>query len=171
MEAKKKLVLIVEDDEATAITEKNTLEKNGFSVIIFRTGEEAVAEVIINRDIDIIIMDLELGNGMDGVKASELILQRRELPIVFCTGHNEEEYIEKVKNVSKYGYILKSNGNAVLIETLQIALDLFQKEKELKESKRTLQNERERLIDIIDGTREASDEVLSFFPIIALHDG
>jgi CheY-like chemotaxis protein len=96
MEDKKKLVLIVEDDEAIAVTEKNILEKNGFSVIIFNNGEEAVNEVSRNKDIDIIIIDLEIGNnGVNGVKTSELILQQRNIPIIFCIGNNEERYIEK----------------------------------------------------------------------------
>jgi len=129
-----------------------------FSTILVKTGEEAVKEVAENREIQIVLMDLELGDGMDGIKSSEMILEKRNLPIVFCTGYSEKEYIKKIKNVSRYGYVLKSAEEAVFVETISIALELFKKEEELKESKTTIQNERERLMDIINGTNAGTWE-------------
>ena len=85
-------------------------------------------------DIDIILMDLELGEGIDGITAAERILEKHNIPIMFCTAHTEKKYIEKVKKISRYGYIIKGVPPVVLLENVEIALELFAKNEALRES-------------------------------------
>jgi CheY-like chemotaxis protein len=53
------------------------LEYHGFFVITADSGEEAVAISEQNPDIDLILMDINPGSGMDGTRAAEIILKNR----------------------------------------------------------------------------------------------
>jgi CheY-like chemotaxis protein len=68
-------ILLVEDEQLIALDEKRILEKNGFWVITAGNAKEAI-EAAINRDVDLVLMDIDLGpNVMDGTRAAEIILQ------------------------------------------------------------------------------------------------
>ena len=118
-------ILLVEDEAIIALSEKKTLEKYGYRVIIANSGEEAVETATQDTAIDLVLMDIDLGRGVDGTEAAQRILQERSLPIVFLTSHAEKEYVERVKSITNYGYVLKGSGEFVLNESITMALQLF----------------------------------------------
>lgn len=73
-----KTILLVEDEAVIALTEKFTLEKYGYAVLHVNTGEKAIAAVETKPGIDLILMDIDLGDGIDGTQAAETILQNHE---------------------------------------------------------------------------------------------
>jgi DNA-binding NarL/FixJ family response regulator len=75
--------------------------------------------------IKLILMDIDLGRGMDGPEAARRILALRRLPIVFCTSHSEKEYVDRVKEITRYGYIIKNSGDFVLRSSIEMAFELF----------------------------------------------
>ncbi len=74
----------------------------------------------------LVLMDIDLGDGMDGVGTARRLLERQELPIVFLTSHTEPEYVERVREVTRYGYVLKTSGELILRLTMEMAVDLFE---------------------------------------------
>jgi CheY-like chemotaxis protein len=83
----KKNILLVEDEILIAMGKKQELEKYGYIVQHTSTGEKAV--IIANKSIkiDLILMDIDLGKGIDGTEAASLILKERDIPIVFMSSH------------------------------------------------------------------------------------
>lgn len=126
-------ILLVEDEAIIALSEREMLERHGFSVEMVHAGEDAVETMRNGDDCDLILMDIDLGRGMDGTEAAERILQECEVPIVFLTGHAEKEYVERVRSITSYGYVLKNSGEFVLAESIRMALKLFQAHRELAE--------------------------------------
>ncbi len=118
-------ILLVEDQAIIGLAESKILRDAGFAVEIVHTGEEALRVAAERDEIDLVLMDIDLGTGMDGTEAAEKILEVRTLPIVFLTSHSEQEVVEKVKGITRYGYVLKNSGPFVLIESIQMALELF----------------------------------------------
>ncbi len=136
-----KTILIVENDPLATVIEKRILEKNDFKVICVQTGEEAVNQVAINEDINLVLMDINLGEGIDGTEASIIILQKRDIPIIFISSHTEREIVEKTEGITSYGYVVKNTGDIVLLVSIKMAFRLFEakmqekkKEEELRES-------------------------------------
>lgn len=130
----KKTILLVEDEALIAINEAALLEKHGFEVITAYNAEKAIKTVQENN-IDLILMDIDLGKGkMDGNEAAEIILGEQELPIVFLTSHTEKEMVDKVKGITRYGYVLKNCGEFVLIESINMAFELFRAHQKEQES-------------------------------------
>lgn len=123
---KGKRILIVEDSRFLAQITANILNKYGYMTEIALTGEEAVEKVSGGRCPDLILMDIELGKGMDGALAARTIQQFRDVPVVFLTAHTEKEIVEKIRTITGYGYVLKGAGEHVLVSTVEMALQLYE---------------------------------------------
>ena len=127
-----KRILLVEDEALIAMSESQVLKKHGYEVVTTHNGEEAVEAIDSDPGISLILMDIDLGRGMDGTEAAEEILTRHDVPIVFLTSHSEKEYLDRVKKISGYGYVLKNSGEFVLIESMQMAYTLFDANRNLR---------------------------------------
>ncbi|MFP4563191.1 MAG: sensor histidine kinase [Spirochaetia bacterium] len=121
-----KRILLVEDEFILASNEAEKLKKYNFDVVTANTPDEAF-ESLEREEFDLILMDIDLGEGvMDGADTAARILERKELPIVFFTGHAEKEMVDRVKDVARYGYVLKNSGEFVLVESITTAFELFE---------------------------------------------
>lgn len=125
-----KKILLVEDEAIIALNETRTLQSRGFEVVTCNTGEKSVEAVREDLEISLVLMDIDLGKGIDGTEAAGHILELRELPIIFLTSHSEKEYVDKVRAITRYGYILKNSGEFVLRQSIQMAYELFEAKQE-----------------------------------------
>ncbi|MEI6613695.1 MAG: PAS domain S-box protein [Chrysiogenales bacterium] len=124
-----KTILLVEDEAILAMGEKSTLENFGFNVIMVSSGEEAVATVAKTPAIDLILMDINLGSGIDGTEAAAAILREREIPVVFLSSHTEPEIVAKTEKITSYGYVVKGSSVTVLQASIKMAFKLFEAKK------------------------------------------
>jgi len=127
----KKTILLVEDEAIISLSTSKILQKNGFNVITVHKGEKAIDAVRDSATIDIVLMDINLGKGMDGAEAAEKVLKIRSLPIVFLTSHSEQAVVDRIKSITRYGYVIKNSGEFVLLESINMALELFDANRKL----------------------------------------
>jgi len=121
------------------MNETPVLEKNGYQVITEYIAERAI-KTAKEKTIDLILMDIDLGkNKMDGTEAAQIILQDRDLPIVFLSSHTEKEMVGRVKGITRYGYVLKNAGEFVLTESISMALELFKSYQRIKNKEEQLE--------------------------------
>jgi len=131
---KEKKILLVEDDSVTILAESKILQGLGYTIVTAMSGEKAIDIVMEDPEINIILMDIDLGDGISGPDASKKILAIRNIPIVFLTSHSESEMVEKVQKITRYGYVIKKSGNFVLQSSIEMALNLFESHQKLQES-------------------------------------
>ncbi|HOV63436.1 MAG TPA: PAS domain S-box protein, partial [Spirochaetia bacterium] len=139
-------ILLVEDEAIIAMLEAKQLERRGYHVVHALSGERAIE--IVNEDldsVDLILMDINLGSGMDGTEAAAIILKEHDIPVVFLSSHTEEEIVEKTENISSYGYVAKNSGETVLVASIKMAFKLHQARTTLIEKDRALQQKTEEL--------------------------
>jgi len=122
---KKKTILLVEDEAIIAIAQKMTLEQSGYSVITINSGEKAIEFFREKKCADLILMDIDLGKGIDGTEAAIEILKERQVPVVFLSSHTEPEIVAKTENITSYGYVVKNSGFTVLDASIKMAFKLF----------------------------------------------
>jgi len=115
-------VLIVEDELLTAKSLKMGLEKLGLDVFDpIAKGEDSVP-VAIQENPNLILMDIRLAGGLDGIEAAEEILIKKKIPIVFMTGYATEEIKERVLKTNPVDYLEKPvdiNKIKQIIDTLK----------------------------------------------------
>jgi PAS domain S-box-containing protein len=134
-----KKLLLVEDEAIQAMDEKIQLEKYGYSVVIANTGERAVEIVRSDPEIDLVLMDIDLGRGIDGTEAALLILADYELPVVFLSSHTDPEIVGKSEKITSYGYVVKNSSITVLDASIKMAFKLFESNSRVKEAKKHLE--------------------------------
>lgn len=142
-----KIILLVEDDAIISIYEESMIRKFGYKVIVANSGEDAVKIAADNNNIKLILMDIDLGDGINGPEAARQILTAKNIPIVFLTSHSEKKYIDIVNGITGYGYVLKGSGDFVLKSSIEMALKLFESNRQLQHVKNNYQS----VVDSISG--------------------
>ena len=123
------IILVIEHESEAFPSTEDAISGFGYKIIRARSGDEAVTVLSDNVIINLIIMEIDLGSGMDGAETARNILSRVNIPIIFYTAHTEKEYIEKVRDIPHYGYVVKSSGIYVLQSSIETALRFFDTEK------------------------------------------
>uniref|UniRef100_A0A7C3EEM7 histidine kinase n=1 Tax=Gracilinema caldarium TaxID=215591 RepID=A0A7C3EEM7_9SPIR len=129
-------LLIIEDDRIVASAEKKLLERRGFSVSIAESGEQAYELLENGLAPDLILMDYNLGSGLDGVKTGELIQLQWDIPIVYLSASTDQEYLKKMEQSASYGFVLKSSSVEILEISIKMALKLHEAQKIAAEKSR-----------------------------------
>ena len=119
-----KTLLLVEDEAILALAEAKLLGKNGFKVLTSYTGQDAIKAIRTNPAIDLVLMDIDLGSGLDGTEAAETILRERNLPLLFLSSHTEPEIVAKTEKITSSGYVVKNSGETVLLASIRMAFKL-----------------------------------------------
>ncbi len=98
----KKTLLLVDDDAIIALNQANNLNDAGYNVEIACSGQEAIDRVS-KECIDLVLMGIDLGPGMNGTDVAREILKCCEIPIVFVSSHTEKDIVYKM---NKYSHII-----------------------------------------------------------------
>ncbi len=110
--AKALVILLVEDNEVNIKLAKKVLEKSNHKVIVTRDGAEALRILKKNKDVDLILMDIEMP-VMDGIQAAikiragECGAGAQSIPILAMTAHVIDEMQKKASGAGFNGYITK----------------------------------------------------------------
>ena len=127
-------VLIVEDEIIIAKDIRQRLETLGYEVTdLASTGEEAIESAIRKRP-DIVLMDIVLKHGMDGIEAAGIFRTQHDLPVVFLTAFSDDRTIKRAKTKEPFGYILKPFMERELLVNIEIALQRHAAERHLRDS-------------------------------------
>jgi PAS domain S-box-containing protein len=126
-------ILLVEDEALIALSEKRGLEKFGYVVITANTGEAAVVICVDEGSIDLVLMDIDLGKGIDGTIAAGIILRERNVPVIFLSSHTEAEVVNKTEGITNYGYVVKSSSITVLDAAIKMAFKLFDANRQINQ--------------------------------------
>ena len=154
---KQKTILLVEDEFIIATVQSKVIQEFGYNVILSVSGEESVQFAAENHSIDLILMDIDLGSGIDGTESAKRILADKKIPIVFLTSHNEQEMVEKVRGITRYGYMVKSSGDFVLRSTIEMAFELFDAHQSIEKNIESLRENQQKLVE----SKERLDFALS----------
>ena len=115
-------LLLVEDEAVIALASATKLRDFGFKVLMAFTGEEAV-EKALSLPVQLVLMDIELGEGIDGIEAARRIGEKRDIPILFLSSHTEKEVVTRIREVTRYGFIPKSCEETLLLASIEGALE------------------------------------------------
>jgi len=148
-----KTILLVEDEPVILLIQSSILKKNGFNVKTAISGKKAIELVLPGENIDLILMDIDLGDGMDGTEAADVILKERDIPVLFLSSHTEPEIVEKTEVITNYGYVVKNSGETVLLASIKMAFRLHEERMKVK-----IQSEK---LKALNEELEASNEELN----------
>ena len=103
-------ILIVEDEALIAHEIRHRLTKMGWEVVGTAFGEEAV-ELALETRPDLLLSDIQLRHGLNGIDLAERIQAVMDIPVVFLTAFSDEDTVARAKKVTPFGYIIKPVEN------------------------------------------------------------
>ncbi|MEM0952818.1 MAG: EAL domain-containing protein [Pseudomonadota bacterium] len=182
-------IMVVEDEVLVCKDISNRLTSLGYEVAAcVGRGADAI-EAARRENPDLILMDINLRDEIDGIEAAQAIHQAQDLPIIFCTAYSNDEILERAKITTPYGYILKPFDNRELEINIEIALYKHAAERSLQETEwrlnTTLSNISEGVIgtdtegrvilinpvaEALTGTRMSDVRGMSIWQLLELHD-
>jgi DNA-binding NtrC family response regulator len=117
-------VLVVDDEEDFLETLVNRLNKRKIDSHGVKSGEEAL-EVINKKPIDVVILDIKMPGGMDGIETLREIKKVQPLTeVILLTGHASVETSIEGMKLGAFDYLLKP---VKLEELLPKLLQAFEK--------------------------------------------
>jgi PAS domain S-box-containing protein len=117
---------------------KHRLTHLGYDVPqVVASGQQALEAVARTRP-DLILMDIMLGEEMDGIEAAGLVNAEYDIPVIYVTAYADEETMERAKVTEPFGYIIKPIEDRELNIAVEMALYKHQAERRLQEKERLL---------------------------------
>lgn len=124
-------IFIVEDDLLIAKKIAVELGALGYNVVgICESAEDALKQI---KEIqpDLVLMDIMLAGGMDGIVAAQYIRDHFNIPCVYLTSYSDDNFLKRAMITEPFGYILKPYSSRELHAAISIALYKIKIEKEL----------------------------------------
>jgi DNA-binding response OmpR family regulator len=116
-------VLLVEDDLVSAELARGLLERNGFYVIVAKTGDAAIHELVRQRP-SLVLMDIHLGSS-DGLHVVKMMRSRSDLqdiPVIIVTSDRHRDTLFDAIETRVQGYLLKPYQPKEFIEKVKNVL-------------------------------------------------
>ncbi len=127
-------ILIVDDDDRTALAVTQLLEELGQILVVARSGEEAL-RCLLHDDFAVILMDLNMP-GMDGYETATLIRQRkrsRHIPIVFLTAVlRDDTHLLQAYTSGAVDMVFKPVDPFILKSKVTVFVELYLKQDEFR---------------------------------------
>jgi CheY-like chemotaxis protein len=113
-------ILLVEDDGVQQIIMERYINKLGHNVLAtVSEGEAAVRSAIQLEGIDLIIMDIRLGDELDGIDAMKKIRESSSVKVIYVTGNSEPATKKRAKETNFEDFIEKP----VTIKKIELAIN------------------------------------------------
>jgi len=127
-------ILVVEDEAIVAMDLKCQLRDMGYEVCgCFDNARDAIA-CAHREQPDLVLMDLVIRGGIDGVAAASHISRTMDIPVIFLTAYSDDDTIGRAAQAVPYGYLTKPFQPRELHAAIEVALYKSKLEQQLKQN-------------------------------------
>ncbi|GMQ25464.1 hypothetical protein Aoki45_21460 [Algoriphagus sp. oki45] len=136
--SEKTRILIVEDDMIIAANISLQLSKLGYEVTgIESRGEDAINHALQNRP-DIILMDIQLKGGINGIEAAKEIQEKASIPLIYLTANSDDASFQKAKETKPYAFISKPFTKLNLERTIELVVEKIKEDSDEEKNSNSL---------------------------------
>jgi len=122
-------ILVVEDENIVAMDLRTTLTRLGYEVVdTVGTGPQAI-EQVERREPDLVLMDIQLRGGMDGIEAADRI-RHLDVPVVYLTAFSDDATLRRARETEPFGYVLKPFDDRELQIVIELGIHRHRAQKE-----------------------------------------
>lgn len=118
--AKKRTVIVAEDESLIRMDIVETLREHGFDVVAEASDGEQAVKLVTEHKPDLLVMDIKMPN-MDGITAAEK-LSGTKTPIVLLTAFSQKELVDRASEAGAMAYVVKPFTPNDLLPAIEIAL-------------------------------------------------
>ncbi len=159
---KRNSIIIVEDDEITALNLKLSLLKHNYDVIAVCDNAVQAKDKIDKYKPDVIIIDISLQESDDGIELAKTIKESYTIPFIYLTSYSDDEIISEAIKTEPYGYIVKPFDPSSLHATIQMAIFKFNMENKRFEEIDANKINEQNIEKLLYSKRESEKPVVNF---------
>ncbi|MFB6347426.1 MAG: response regulator [bacterium] len=116
-------ILIVEDEQITAMEVQSMLEEMDYNVVGIEDTGKAALEVLEENSVDLVIMDIRLPGGMDGIETTRRINEEHDVPVIYFSAYSDDQTLEGARETEPAGFLIKPITKEDLRSSVEIALE------------------------------------------------
>ncbi len=118
-------ILIVDDSPAASRLIELYLNGLGYKVAGVATSADQVLTMLGKCPPHLVLMDINLGEGMCGIEAADVIMNEYNIPVIYVTAYSDDRTLERAKQSLPFGFINKPFRDNDLRVNIEIALTRF----------------------------------------------
>lgn len=119
-------LFIVEDELLIADYLEQCLLDNGYECLGKADTFESAREQLKHCEPDLLLLDINLGTGPDGVDLAHFVNQQVNKPFLFVTSSTDSRTLERIKLTNPAGLIMKPFKKEDLQAQVELAWHAFQ---------------------------------------------
>ena len=155
-------IIIVEDDEITALNLKLSLQKHSYDIIAICDNAMDAKEQIKTFKPNIIIIDISLQESNDGIELAKIIRKKYGIPFIYLTSYSDDDIIAQAIKTEPYGYIVKPFDPSSLHATIQMAIFKFDMENKRSEEIQNANLNKDELEKLLYTKRDSNQPLVKF---------
>jgi FixJ family two-component response regulator len=114
-------IVVVDDDESVRRALKRLLKSSNFRVEVFASARDFL-DLLICAKTSCLILDVRMP-GMDGLELQRQLAASHRIPIIFITGHGDEDTRERALRAGAVGFLAKPFSEEALLSAVHSALE------------------------------------------------
>jgi DNA-binding LytR/AlgR family response regulator len=115
-------LLIAEDELVLAHAIAKMLNSAGYLNIVIESRFEQAISAILNDNIDIALLDINLGKGDEGFELARVCADQ-EIPFIYTSSYSDKHTLDRAVSTNPGAYLIKPVSEGSLYATLQILLE------------------------------------------------
>lgn len=116
-----KTILVVDDSGSVRQQVAIALRRAGFTMAEAADGQEGLAMIDADRNIDMVICDINMPNmnGLEMVEKVKAKPENKSLPILMLTTEGQAALVKRAKEAGAVGWIVKPFNSSQLVQTVE----------------------------------------------------
>jgi len=156
---KQKHILVVDDVPGVCDLMETFLTNRGYECRTAGTSEEAL-EIFQNFRTDVILSDIDMP-GMNGLELTRNVLNTNpETAVILMTGNGDADMVVQALRLGASDYLLKPFDFKTMEDSIKQAIS---KKHQLHENEHELVTLKERLLEALNSSHEASEKIMASF--------
>jgi DNA-binding NarL/FixJ family response regulator len=100
-------ILLVDDDQLIRFVHQMFIERAGHEVVGVAEEEAQAVQMALELKPDIVVMDIRLENGSNGISAMKTIQETIGIPAIYISGNSDNKTIEEAEQTIMKAFLVK----------------------------------------------------------------
>jgi len=100
-------ILLVDDDHLIRFVHQMFIERSGHEVVGVAEEETQAVQMALELKPDIVVMDIRLENGSNGISAMKTIQETLIIPAIYISGNSDNKTIEEAEQTLMKAFLVK----------------------------------------------------------------
>jgi len=100
-------ILLVDDDQLIRFVHQMFIERAGHEVVGVAEEEAQAVRMALELKPDIVIMDIRLEDGTNGISAMRTIQQTLNIPAIYISGNSDNKTMDDAEKTNMKAFLVK----------------------------------------------------------------